>query len=275
LRCACIFPGLRSTQIKTRAAASRITGKCRIESFRIIEGIHPRYSDYVVRDHVAKLRTSLACFITLALAAGLTAQFRARPRPEAPAPAPFDYYILSLSWAPAFCAQLGAAAGNPKECASGSRVGFIVHGLWPEAAAGTSPESCGKTKPVPKPIVDFVLRDMLSPGLIQHEWATHGSCTGLSPFDYFSLIVQARASVQIPVQITSIEDQVRESPGQIETQFAAANPSFPRTAFRTSCPTGAFQEERICYDKSLKPQACTGSAGECTLPAISIRPILP
>jgi ribonuclease T2 len=127
---------------------------------------------------------------------------------------------------------------------------------------------------VPKPVVDFVLRDMLTAGLVQHEWATHGVCTGLNPFDYFSLIVQARAAVQIPVQITSIQDQITESPGQIETQFASANTSFPRTAFRTFCPRGAFQEERICFDKNLKPQACTGSVGECATPAVIIRPPL-
>jgi ribonuclease T2 len=209
----------------------------------------------------------------IALAAALPAQFH-RSNPETSAPAPFDYYVLSLSWAPGFCAQPGAAAGNPKECAPGGRVGFIVHGLWPEAAAGRAPESCGTAKPVPKPVVDFVLRDMLTAGLVQHEWATHGVCTGLNPFDYFSSIVQARAAVQIPVQITSIEDQIRESPGQIETQFAAANPSFPKTAFRTYCPRGAFEEERICFDKNLKPRACTGSLAECDLPAVTIRPPL-
>ena len=122
--------------------------------------------------------------------------------------------------------------------------------------------------------MDFVLRDMLTPGLIQHEWATHGICTGLNPFDYFSSIVQARAAVQIPVQITSIVDESRESPGQIEAQFAAANPSFPKTAFRTSCPRGTFQEERICFDKSLQPRPCTASVGECTLPAVLVRPPL-
>jgi ribonuclease T2 len=211
----------------------------------------------------------LACFILLTLAAALLAR----------AAEPFDYFVLSLSWAPAFCAQPGAAAGNPKECAPGRGIGFIVHGLWPQTAAGKSPESCGTAKPVPKAVVDYVLRDMLTPGLVQHEWATHGICTGLNPFDYFSSIVQARAAVQIPVQITSIritsnDNEIRESPGQIETQFAAANPSFPKTAFRTSCPLGTFQEERICFDKNLKPRACTASVGECSIPAVVIRPPL-
>jgi ribonuclease T2 len=220
---------------------------------------------------MAKLRTSLAGMI--ALAAALPAQFH-RSTPERSAPAPFDYYVLSLSWAPGFCAQPGAAAGNPRECAPGGRVGFIVHGLWPEAVAGKGPESCGTARRVPNPVVNFVLRDMLTDGLVQHEWATHGVCTGLNPFDYFSSIVQARAAVQIPVQITSLQDQIRESPGQIETQFAAANPSFPRAAFRTFCPRGAFQEERICFDKNLKPRECTASVGECASPAIVISPPL-
>jgi len=220
-----------------------------------------------------KLRTSFAGTIVIAfiVAAALLAQFH-RSAPETPAPAPFDYYVLSLSWAPGFCAQPGAAAGNPRECAPGGRVGFIVRGLWPEAVAGKGPESCGTARRVPKPVVDFVLRDMLTDGLVQHEWATHGVCTGLSPLDYFSSIVQARAAVQIPVQITSLQDQIRESPGQIEMQFAGANPSFPKAAFRTFCPRGAFQEERICFDKNLKPRACTGSVGECAIPAVIINP---
>jgi len=222
---------------------------------------------------MVKLRTSIAGWIALALAVALPAQSH-RARREASAAAPFDYYVLSLSWAPGFCAQPGAAADNPKECAPGGRVGFIVHGLWPQAAAGRGPESCGAVKPVPKAVVDFVLRDMPAPGLIQHEWAAHGSCTGLNPFDYFSSVVQARAAVQIPVQITSIEDQIRESPGQIESQFAAANPAFPKTAFRTSCSRGAFQEVRICFDKNLKPQSCTAAVGECTVPAMIVRPPL-
>src|SRR4051812_19830847 len=48
------------------------------------------------------------------------------------AAASFDYYVLSLSWAPGFCANPSNASANPKECAPGTHLGFIVHGLWPE-----------------------------------------------------------------------------------------------------------------------------------------------
>jgi ribonuclease T2 len=186
----------------------------------------------------------------------------------------FDYYVLSLSWAPAFCAQGDSATRNPQECAAGKNIGFIVHGLWPEAVRGRGPEACGTARQVPKAVEKIALPYMLSPGLIQHEWATHGVCTGLAPFDYFSSMIQARAAIQIPVQITSLDHQVTEGPRQIETEFADANPSFPKAAFRTSCPGGVFQEERVCFDKNLKPRACTVSAGECSSPAITVRPPL-
>jgi len=186
----------------------------------------------------------------------------------------FDFYVLSLSWAPAFCAQPGAAARSPQECAAGKGIGFIVHGLWPETLGGRGPESCGAAKSVPKNVVNFVLPYMPSPGLIQHEWSTHGSCTGLTPFDYFSSVIQSRTSLQIPVEITSIESRITEGPRQIESQFAAANPSFPAGAFRTSCAGGAFQEERVCFDRNLKPRECAASVGECRSAAIAILPPL-
>ncbi len=183
--------------------------------------------------------------------------------------APFDYYILSLSWAPDFCAQPGEAAANPLECGTGK--GFVVHGLWPEADQGRSPESCAPSKSVPKGIVNDMLRSMPSPGLIQHEWATHGTCTGLSQGEYFTKVMLARSVVQIPVQISSLGQSTTESPGEIEAQFAAANPSFPTGAVRTACRGGELTEVRVCFDKDLKARACTVSAGECASLKINIR----
>src|SRR5271165_6277182 len=48
----------------------------------------------------------------------------------------FDYYVLGLSWA-------------------GTR--FLVDGLWPQAAEGASPESCGSLKPPSKAVISLVL----------------------------------------------------------------------------------------------------------------------
>jgi ribonuclease T2 len=184
----------------------------------------------------------------------------------------FDYYVLALSWAPEFCARPGVAAGNRAECASGKNIGFVVHGLWPESNRGKSPESCGPPKTVAKPVVDFILPYMPNRSLIQHEWATHGTCSGLKPADYFADILQTRSAVQFPVQFTALEESTMESPGLIETQFAESNPSFPEGAFRAICGSATLTEVRVCFDKSLKPQACAASAGQCTDSSIAIRP---
>jgi len=214
---------------------------------------------------MSRLRFSIVLPALTVIAGALAAQS---------APASFDYYVLSLSWAPAFCSQANEAARNPEECAAGRHIGFITHGLWPENIGGRGPESCGTVKPVPKDVIKLVLPAMYSPALIQHEWATHGICTGPNPFAYFSNVLQVRAAVQLPVQITSIENEITEGPQLIERQFAEANPSFPKTAFRTLCSNRRFQEERICFGKDLKPRECSVAVAECKSAAIAIRPPL-
>ncbi len=203
--------------------------------------------------------------IALVLSGAIGAQERVQ------APGAFDYFVLSLSWAPEFCDQPGEAARNPQECAPGRNIGFIVHGLWPEAVEGRSPESCGPAKSVSRGIVNSMLGSMPSAGLIQHEWAVHGVCSGMTQSGYFTSVLLARAAVQIPVQVSSLRETVRETPRQIEGEFEGANPAFPRDAFRIACRNGALTEVRACFDKSLKARACAASAGECTATSLTIR----
>ena len=207
--------------------------------------------------------------LAVILCVALAAQFRSgRSAPSGG----FDYYLLSLSWAPEFCAQPGEAAANPRECASGRGIGFVVHGLWPEAATGKSPESCGQAKAVSKGLVNELLPYMPSPGLIQHEWTAHGTCSGLDQDAYFTKVLLARAAVQIPVQISSLGTTETESPAQIETQFEGSNPAFPKGSFRTACRAGALTEVRVCFDKALKGRSCEIDAGECPAPTVTIFP---
>lgn len=184
----------------------------------------------------------------------------------------FDYYVLSLTWAPERCAEPGIAVANPKECASGRGIGFVVHGLWPESAQGKSPESCGPAKRVPKNVVNIALPYMSSESLIQSEWATHGVCTGMSQSDYFFAVIQARSAVQIPVQMISLEAPLTESPELIESQFAAANTDLPKAAFRAVCRNGVLSEVRVCFNRDLKPAECPIGVGECPVPSVTIRP---
>jgi ribonuclease T2 len=209
-----------------------------------------------------------AAGLALLCAGVLTAQ---QQRVEGTASPSFDYYILSLSWAPEFCADARQASANPVECSPSKPMNFVVHGLWPEVEHGRSPESCGKAAKVSKGLVRDLLPYMPSEALIDHEWATHGTCTGLSQKDFFTRLMLARASVQLPVQITSIGQTEKNEVFRIESQFAGANPSFPGGAFRVDCRNNALTEVRVCLDKNLKARACPASVSDCKAGTITIR----
>jgi ribonuclease T2 len=184
----------------------------------------------------------------------------------------FDYYLLSLSWAPDFCAQPGGQK-DVRECGKGRNVGFVVHGLWPQGEQGRGPERCGNPRPVAGNIVQAMLAYIPTPSLIQHEWSDHGTCTGLSAADYFAQIRKARDSVKLPAEFQAPHQPADLAPADIEAKFAAANANFPRDAFRTSCTNNALQEVRICLNKDLSPRGCTPSAGECRMRTMLVRPV--
>ena len=60
-------------------------------------------------------------------------------------PGEFDYYALALSWSPSYCATNGGR--DPNQCGSGRRLGFVLHGLWPQYEKGY-PQSCSR-EPLP------------------------------------------------------------------------------------------------------------------------------
>jgi ribonuclease T2 len=216
-------------------------------------------------------RLSLAVMTCLIL--GGTAHGQHRKKKPNASSADFSYYMLVLSYAPDFCNEPGGTK-DARECGSGRKVGFIVHGLWPQAENARGPENCGAASPVSQAIIQATLSYMLIPSLIQHEWATHGTCSGLSSTDYFAALRKARDSVNLPLDLNQPSQKVQLSPGQVESKVAAANPSFPRTAFRTSCyPDAELQEIRVCLNKDLSPRACSSSAGECSLSTVTLLPV--
>jgi len=82
--------------------------------------------------------------------------------------AQFDYFLLSLSWAPEYCAT--HQNDNSSECRrSGNNTGFVLHGLWPQSDTGNPPMNCGAASPVGSDIVRRMRQYFPSTGLIQHE----------------------------------------------------------------------------------------------------------
>jgi len=120
--------------------------------------------------------------LTLILPSFTSAKHR---RPADDTPGNFDFYLLTLSWAQEFCAT-HPSSRSAFECDTKRHYGLVVHGLWPQNNDGSYPEKCAPARPVAQATVQQMLTIMPDRGLIQHEWATHGTCSGLATADYFS-----------------------------------------------------------------------------------------
>ncbi|HEX4156451.1 MAG TPA: ribonuclease T2 [Acidobacteriaceae bacterium] len=177
------------------------------------------------------------------------------------APQNFDYYLLNLSWSPEFCYFHPTAA----ECAQ--RAGFVLHGLWPENADGTYPESCSAA---PGPANPSQYSDLYpDPTLLEHEWQTHGTCSGLSPDAFFSTARAALHSIVIPPTLAHLDHQISLPPVQILNLFTQSNPSLLNFNLALSCGHNYLTAVEVCLDKQLHPTAC-GQVRSCRATTVRI-----
>ena len=183
----------------------------------------------------------------------------------------FDYYLLTLSWAPEFCAT-NSSGRSSAECATNKHMGLVAHGLWPQYNDGKWPETCAATQPVSSATVDHMMAIMPGSSLIQHEWAKHGTCSGLSTQDYFAAIEKLYTGLHVPDDFKKPANEVETNPSDIEEEFASAN-SAPKGAFRVSCPRNEFSALEICLNKNLQYQACPDTVKECRASKIEVRPV--
>jgi ribonuclease T2 len=211
---------------------------------------------------------ALLCML-LSLTLFASASKHHRHRHDSASGGAFDYYILSLSWAPNYCASHPTDHSN--QCRHGGHTAFVLHGLWPQADSGPPPISCSIAPPVAGATVDHMLNFMPSRGLIQHEWQQHGTCSGLSARDYFANVEQAFKSLHVPDQYQNLNHDQQAEVSDIEKEFADANGA-PRQAFRISCHNGELVNLEVCLDKDLHFQSCTPSARECPARKVEMRP---
>ncbi len=211
---------------------------------------------------------AFACLLLVASACG----GRRAPQTATETPGGFDYYVLALSWAPAFCAH-EIPRRPDRECQVGRDAGFVVHGLWPERETGAPLENCAPVEPVPGILVQRMLPLMPSAAMIEHEWRTHGSCTGLNAAEYFATVERASASIQIPNFYRQVHRALETSPGEIERRFAAANGLRGLPAVRVQCRQGELREVRVCLSKTLQPRPCAWRIRDCRAGQLFVRPM--
>jgi ribonuclease T2 len=187
-----------------------------------------------------------SCLAVLALAAVAPRHVLA----ESGDAAPFDYYVLALSWAPTFCASHPA---DRPEC--GLRRGFVVHGLWPQYAGGGGPEHCGAAHELDQETVEHAKAAMPDERLIHHEWVVHGTCSGLSPHDYFATLIRSIGRLSIPPEFDG-EAPHTMTASQIVAAFTKANPSLTGRSLVLRCRGSQLEEVRICLSRDLNPEPC-------------------
>jgi ribonuclease T2 len=171
----------------------------------------------------------------------------------------FDFYVLSLSWSPSFCAAAAEReeAHPPTQQCGVRSFAFVVHGLWPQYDRGF-PEYCQVPAPrLDRSIVSSMLDLMPAPHLIFNEWDRHGTCSGLAPQAYFAAVRKARAVVKIPPEFIDLQEPLSVTPAAVEDAFRAANPGLSPNGIAIGCDKKRLTEVRICLSKELQFRDCT------------------
>ena len=166
-------------------------------------------------------------------------------------------YTLAVSWSPEFCKRANGASAQYQCDGSIGRFGFILHGLWPEARSGPSPQWCSLT---PR-LAPRVLRDNLcmtpSPALLEHEWAKHGSCMARRPESYFRTARSLWQSLRWP-DADRLSRKEGLTVGDLREAFVLANPEWrtDQVGVLLSRSGGWLQELRLCYGRNFMPTRC-------------------
>lgn len=165
-------------------------------------------------------------------------------------------FTLAASWSPEFCHMERGQAASMQCSGRNGRFGFVLHGLWPEAAYGPAPQWCALT---PRPSPEDLRRNlcmMPSASLIEHEWAKHGSCMAKTPEAYLGMASAVWSRLSWPdADLLSRRRDLKV--GELRGAFLAANPAFraDQVAIVTAS-SGWLKEVQLCFDASRKPASC-------------------
>lgn len=184
----------------------------------------------------------------------------------------FDYYVLSLSWSPNWCALEGKAKGS-EQCTED--FGWVLHGLWPQYERGW-PSFCHTAERDPSRAQTAAMADIMgTSGLAWYQWKKHGRCSGLSSEDYFAQARAAYEAVTRPEAFRKLTKRVTLPASLIEEAFLRDNPQLEADGLTVTCKARAIQEVRICITRDLEPRVCGDDVvRDCSLGSAKFNPII-
>ncbi|MGV6812990.1 MAG: ribonuclease T2 family protein [Brevirhabdus sp.] len=185
----------------------------------------------------------------------------------------FDYYVLSLSWSPSWCAIEGDDRNSP-QCSGDADFGWVLHGLWPQYERGW-PSYCRTPHRNPSRAQTAAMADVMgTSGLAWHQWKKHGTCSGLSSDDYFSLARRAYETVTRPAVFRKLTKPVRLPARVVEAAFLKENPNWDANQVTITCKAGRIQEARVCLTRDLQIRDCGADVvRDCTMTDALFAPI--
>jgi ribonuclease T2 len=188
----------------------------------------------------------------------------------------FDFFVLALSWSPDYCAS--NSSNDPQQCSIGKKLGFVLHGLWPQNKHGYPSNCSNEMMPLDVKAEFPSLYPNLN--LYDHEWEKHGTCSGLSPQQFLSLSKRLKESVVIPSAFKTLESPIRTTTNKLIKEFTNVNPSYSVASIAVICSgSGRYLKEvYVCFSKEGQPITCSSevlktAANTCQRPDFLIRNI--
>ncbi|MHC5740377.1 MAG: ribonuclease T2 family protein [Nostoc sp.] len=170
-------------------------------------------------------------------------------------PGKFDFYVLTLSWSPDYCAKNDT--NDPQQCGSGRKLGFVLHGLWPQYQTGY-PANCS-TQKLPTEVKRRFPDLFPSAKLPDHEWEKHGTCSGKTPAEYLAFSKKLKDAIAIPAAYDRPAKPLRTTITNFKNSFVSANNKITADGIAPFCSgSGRFlQEVFFCYSKNGEPSICS------------------
>jgi ribonuclease T2 len=214
----------------------------------------------------------IAAVVAALLAAATAGAAAAQTRHEA---GRFDYFVLALSWSPAYCAAEGDPERDALQCDGRRPFAFVAHGLWPQYERGF-PEFCpSRLRGVEDDILSSTLDITPSRGLIRHQWTKHGVCSGFSQAQYFDLTRQYMNKIAVPLQYRALSSPLRVNGAQVEQAFLSANPALRANGVAVVCRGGRLREVRFCFTRDGRPRPCGSDVRDTCSGTVTMPPVRP
>ena len=149
-------------------------------------------------------------------------------------------------------------------------------------ATASSSTACGRTTNIVRTPSRAGARTLLPPistdehgvypndRLAAYEYRKHGTCTGLSPHDYFATVRSVRSRLKIPEMFQATSEPLHMGPEEIEQAFMTANPNLHPDNMAISCSNGELVDVRFCLAKDLSSYAVCRKVARHTCQRTSI-----